>query len=368
MKISGTVILLAAIFFISCMGCGENDYLSVESPVMEPVIEGTWPYHLTPESAGWSSSLLDSAKVCFDSLGSAAVIVVYCDRVLLAWGDYSGEYLTHSARKSFMSAMYGIGCDDGMIDLQQTMAELGIDDVPPLSDQEKQARVIHLLQARSGVYHTAATETERMHDYKPDRDTYLPGAYWCYNNWDFNTLVTIFNQETGRDFFESLIGRIAVELEMEEFDLDDTEYYYQHERSMHPAYHFQISARDAARFGLLYLQKGVWKGKRLLSEAWINESTAPVSDSDVYIPGTRYGYMWWIFPVGYAAGEDYEKVGRHEMYAALGAFGQVILVIPDLQVVYVHRVDSYSGHNVSLSDWIGLLDRILSAGPRHAID
>jgi CubicO group peptidase (beta-lactamase class C family) len=355
-----TMIPIAILFGVGCVDTGDEQGRIIE---LDPVIEGTWEYHVSPESAGWDSDLLDSAQVYFDSLSSASVVAVYQDKILLAWGDYTGEYLTHSARKSFMSAMYGICSDEETIDLQKTMAELGIDDDPPLSDQEKTARVIHLLQARSGVYHTAASETERMHDYKPDRDSYLPGEHWCYNNWDFNVLVTIYNQETGQDFFEALVDRLGTELEMEEFAADDTDYHYQFERSIHPAYHFQISARDAARFGLLYLQKGIWKGKRLLSEEWVEESTAPLSDSNEYIPGTHYGYMWWVFPVGYGADENYTRVGEDMMYAALGAYGQVIMVIPDLQLVYVHRVDSYQGHNVSLAEWMRLLDKILAAGP-----
>jgi CubicO group peptidase (beta-lactamase class C family) len=356
------MVFLMVLLCLGCSGSGDDDG-PVVRPVIDPVIEGTWAYHVSPESAGWSSSLLDSAKARFDSLNSAAVVVVYGDKVLAAWGNYSGEYLTHSARKSFMSAMYGIYSDEGTIYLQATMAELGIDDVPPLSEQEKLARVIHLLQARSGVYHTAAAETQEMHDYKPDRDAYLPGTHWCYNNWDFNTLTTIFSQETGQDFFEALVERIGVELGMEEFAIDDTDYYYQNDRSIHPAYHFQISARDAARFGLLYLQRGAWHGEQLISEAWVDESTAPLSDSGEYIPETYYGYMWWVFPVGYGADKSYDRIGEHVMYAALGAYGQVIMVIPDLHLVFVHRVDSYSGHNVGLHDWIGLLDKILVAGP-----
>jgi CubicO group peptidase (beta-lactamase class C family) len=355
------MIFLVALLCLFC-ACSGDDSPTLARP-LDPVIEGTWPYHPTPESAGWNGDRLDAAKARFDSLNSASVVVVYGDKVLAAWGDYSAEYLTHSARKSFMSAMYGIYSDGGPIDLEATMEDLGIDDTPPLTQQEKQARVIHLLQARSGVYHTAAAETQGMHDYKPDRDSHAPGTHWCYNNWDFNALATIFNQETGRDFFEAMVETLGVRLGMEEFDIDDTQYQYQRERSIHPAYHFQMSARDAARFGLLYLQRGTWHGEQLVPRAWVYETTAPLSDSAEYIPETYYGHMWWVFPIGYGEGRGYEKIGRYAMYAALGAYGQVVMVIPDIQVVYVHRVDSYSGHNVGLLAWMDLLDRILVAAP-----
>jgi CubicO group peptidase (beta-lactamase class C family) len=329
----------------------------------QPVITGSWEYHRSPEQAGWQAILLEGAREYFDTLNSAAVVVVYQDRVLAAWGAYAEEYLTHSARKSFMSAMYGIFIEEGLIDPQKTMAELDIDDEPPLTEQERQARVIHLLMARSGVYHTAAAETEGMHDYKPDQDAYLPGEHWCYNNWDFNALVTIFNQETGRDFFECLVERIADGLGMEDFGLDDTQYYYQSERSIHPAYHFQISARDAARFGLLFLQHGNWEGRQIVPAAWVKDSITSWSDSGEYIPGTQYGYMWWIFPPGYGEDEGWTNVSRFRMYAALGAYGQVIMVIPEAEVVFVHRVDSYNGKNVTLSEWMRLLEMILAARP-----
>ncbi len=357
-KRSVALLITLSLCLLSAGGCSSqsasNDH---------PVITGSWAYFRTPEQAGWRADLLEEAREYFETLNSAAVVVVYQDRVLAAWGAYTEEYLTHSARKSFMSAMCGIYAGEGLIDLQKTMEELGIDDDPPLTEQEKQARVIHLLMARSGVYHTAAAETEGMHDYKPDRDAYLPGEHWCYNNWDFNALATIFNQETGRDFFECLVERIGDELGMEDFGLDDTQYYYQTERSIHPAYHFQISARDAARFGLLFLQNGVWSGRQIVPAAWVEDSITSWSDSGEYIPGTQYGYMWWIFPPGYGEDESWTNVSPFRMYAALGAYGQVILVIPEAEVVFVHRVDSYNGMNVTLSEWMHLLDMILAARP-----
>lgn len=326
-----------------------------------PIVQGTWPYYSSPEEAGWDSDQLREAENYFNSLDSAAVFVVYRGKVLVAWGAVSAKYWTHSARKSFMSAIYGIYVHEGFIDLEKTMAQLNIDDEPPLTEQEKTATVRHLLMARSGVYHTAAAETEGMHDYKPAPGTYAAGEFWCYNNWDFNTLVTIFNQETGLDFFEVLKERIADELDMEDFTLNDTMYQYQLDRSIHPAYPFQISARDAARFGLLFLQHGQWEGRQIIPAEWVEESTTPWSDSGDYFPGTYYGYMWWVFPRGSGQGAGLLYFSQYRSYAALGAYGQVIQVIPDAELVFVHRVDSHNNFSVLLSDIYRLLDMILAA-------
>lgn len=321
-----------------------------------------WVYHETPEHAGFSSVRLDAAEAQFRSMKSAAVMVVVQGKVLCDWGNTTTPYLTHSARKSFMSALYGPFVEQGMIDLHATMAELGIDDQPPLTAQEKTAQVIHLLKARSGVYHTAAAETDGMHAYKPDRGTYLPDQFWCYNNWDFNTLCTIFNQETGSDFFEELDRCIAQPLGMEDFNVaEDGFYYYQRERSIHPAYHFQMTARDAARFGQLFLQCGRWGDTQVLSEDWVEQCTTTYSDSSDYIPGTGYGMMWWTFPRGEGFNAGRENLRRFFGYAALGAGGQIILVIPNADMVFVHRVDTYQGLSVPMDASFDLADAILGA-------
>jgi len=350
------LVLLSIVFlFVSCINDSDN------STPDGPVIEGTWPFWESAAVAGWSTEKLEQARAHFSLMDSAAVVVVYQGKVLCAWGDYRGGYLTHSVRKSFMSAVYGIYVDRGQLDLNKTMEELGIDDVPPLTRDEKQAMVIHLLQARSGVYHTAAAETQSMHDYKPERGTYAPGEFWCYNNWDFNALATIFDQETDSDFFTALNEDLLQKLGAEDYIPQINGYSYQLDRSIHPAYGFRISARDCARFGLLFLQNGKWGDEQIISPEWVAESTAMVSDAGDYFPGTYYGYMWWIYPQGYGAEWGLLYSSRFRTYAALGAYGQVIAVIPDAELVFVHRVNSYQGDDVPLSDITVLLDKILAA-------
>ena len=292
----------------------------------------TWLRYLTPEEAGWSSEMLEVVKDYYDMLDSAAVMVIYKGAVLVHWGDIKQKFMCHSVRKSFLSALYGIHVNARNIDLDKTLAELGIDDIPPLTEEEKQAKVIHLLKARSGVYHEAAYESAGMKASRPPRGSHPPDTFYYYNNWDFNTLGTIFNQETGRDLFEEFRDRIAIPIQMQDFVMEtDTYYHYEPEYSIHPAYPFQMSARDMARFGYLFLCNGKWEDQQIIPRQWVAESTYPHS---MVSSTSGYGYMWWILIDDYFLSLD--------IYHASGYGGHKIFVMPGADLVFVHRVNTFN--------------------------
>lgn len=307
-----------------------------------------WQQYTSPEEAGWSSARLAVAESLYLDTGAAAVLVIYDGKVLVSWGDPVRRFMCHSVRKSFLSALYGTHVDDGSVDIDKTLAELDIKDKSPLTDGEMQASIRDLLKARSGVYHPAAYETEAMKKRRPERGSHAPGSFWYYNNWDFNTLGTILEQETGSDIFEDFSLRIADRLQMQDFRLIDGYHHYEPEHSLHPAYPFKMSARDMARFGLLFLRGGRWNGEQVISESWITESTDWYSDAG---DGVGYGYLWWL--------RDLPEAGRS--YYALGYGGHTIGVVPDHNLVFVQRVDTYAGKSVSGSKTIELLRLILSA-------
>ena len=295
----------------------------------------TWLKYADPEEAGWSCEELEQARAFFDKIDSAAVIVVYDGAVLAAWGDVETRYMCHSVRKSLLSALYGVHVAEGRIDLDKTLAELNVDDKPPLTDAEKRARVIDLLTSRSGVYHPAAYETQRMKEQRPQRGSHPPGELFWYNNWDFNTLSTIFEQETGTKVFEEFQRRFAVPLGMEDFRLQDTYYHLEERHSIHPAYPFRMSARDMARLGLLFLRRGKWRDQRILSEEWVEASTASHFKKGDTTPNPQYGYgyLWWRIVDG-----PFKDL---RMYSARGYGGHSIDVVPAANLVFVHRVDTF---------------------------
>jgi len=320
----------------------------------------TWGHAKSPESLGYSSAKLAAARRYADSLRTAAMVIVVNGQILDEWGEVDRKYLTHSCRKSFLSALYGRYVKSGAIDLENSMADLGMDDDPPLSAQEKTATIRDCLKARSGVFHTAEAENDAMHKLKPPRDMFKPGEFWLYNNWDFNVLGTIFTRLTGKDVFQALKEDIAEPIGMESFSTADS-VWVRSGRSIHPAYMFVITAHDMARFGLLMLRNGRWNGNEVVPADWVKESTTYFSDATIY-RYDGYGYMWWV-------AKDHNKLPHlpncrlpEGTYSARGAGGHYIMVIPDRDMVVVHRVDTFvEGNNVTAGDFGRLLQMVLDA-------
>jgi len=248
------------------------------------------------------------------------------------YGDLHQTFLTFSVRKSLISLLYGIYEKKGMINLHATLAQLGINDKTSLTEMERQATVLDLLKARSGVYLPAAFETPGMQNNRPTRGQYKPGEHWFYNNWDFNALVTIFEQQTKRSVFQAFKESIADPIGMEDFDLRK-QAYERDSVSRHPAALWTMSASDLLKLGVLLLNEGVHKGAEIIPKTWIEESTKVVSDNGI-IGG--YGYCWWVA----SGGNHFPFVTLPDgTYSARGTGEQILLVIPQRNVVIVHLTE-----------------------------
>jgi CubicO group peptidase (beta-lactamase class C family) len=240
--------------------------------------------HATPEE--WSLQKLAVARQYADSLHDSSVVIVQCGRVVDEWGDSSKKITTFSIRKSFISALYGIYSAEGKIDIDETLEQSGIDDSPsPLTKAERQARIVDLLRARSGVYHAADFETDFQRKTRPARGSHEPGTFWFYNNWDFNVLGTIFEKKTGLKIGDAFYERIAKPIGMQDFKPGDLYYVGSGEVSQHPAYMFEMTARDMARFGLLYLNHGRWKSHQIVPEALGRKEYARQGDGPSWTHG-----------------------------------------------------------------------------------
>jgi CubicO group peptidase (beta-lactamase class C family) len=323
---SGCVVLAACFVFLAA---------ETTTPAEElEQFPGTQWEHIYPEKIGWSVTSLAAAEAYSQHIGSTAVVIAQHGRVVAEWGDTARKLNVHSIRKSLLCALIGIAVEAGQIRLNDTLDTLGIDDVTPsLTKAEKQATILDLLQARSGVYHPALYESPQMAAVRPPRGAHPHGTFWYYNNWDFNALGTIFEQRTKEGIFEAFEKEIAKPVRMQDYAATDGQY-INGPVSMHPAYLFRLSARDLARFGLLYLHGGHWADRQIVPSRWVEASTrgysAPWS-------GLGFGYLWWT---GYGSAYAPTLTSPKDMYFAWGAYGQYLFVLPDQNVIVVHLVDT----------------------------
>jgi len=306
-----------------------------------------------PASAGWPATQLQPLSDYAELRRPIALMLVQNGVVVASFGDPARRVGVASVRKSLLSSLYGSAVADGRINLATTLAELGIGETPPgLSEQEKGATVRDLLTARSGIYLPAAHETSEIREKRPARGSHAPGTFWFYNNWDFNALGTIYRQRTGEDIFESFARGIAAPIGMEDFSAEDG-HYAQSPVSRHPAYPFRLSARDLARFGVLFANGGNRNGRQVIPAAWIRESTAPHTATDR--PARGYGYMWWTLP------ED--GFGKGAALAS-GYGGQLLAIVPGKRLVLVQTAESgTSRKGTRTRDFIDMLRKIAASAP-----
>lgn len=354
-----SVAALSAVFAVAVPG-------DAAAPSQASVFPGAeWQRVSDPAAIGYCQSGLDAATAKTKQLATTAMSVIVGGRVLWDYGDQQFVSYLASVRKSILAMMYGRPVADGVIKLDRTMADLGIDDVQGLLAEEKKATVADLLAARSGVYHEAANAActgcgSTMGDPPGARGTVPHGTYFLYNNWDFNALGTIYEKATGRDIYDAFDEEFAKPMQFQDFDRSQQRKSTNARASMHPAYHFNLSTRDMARVGYLMLRGGRWSGKEIVPESWarrISTVVTPIADMN---PASQrkgpfgYGYLWWIWDGPFNAG------AYRGAYTGVGAIGQFITVLPALDMVVAHKTRQGQA-SVSRQDYLGVVDTLIAA-------
>ncbi len=156
-----------------------------------------------------------------------------------------------------------------------------------------------------------------------------PGTWWNYTSGSTNLLARLVRLDFGDDLaaywafpHQALFGPLGMTTAVLEPDASG---------SWVGSSYMYASARDWARFGLLYLQDGLWEGRRILPEGWVAFSVQPTAAS-----GGEYGAHWWL-----NQGLADDPGSRRwpdlpaDAFAALGHDGQAVLIIPSRQVVIV---------------------------------
>ena len=317
-----------------------------------------WEKIADPASVGWSPAALEAARAELSKLSTTGFMAIVDGRVLMEYGDVTVVSYLASVRKSVLSMLFGNYVASGKVRLNKTLAEIGIDEVDPLTPDEKKATILNLITARSGIYHPASNAGDDLAS-APPHGSQPPGSYYLYSNWDFNALGTIFEKETGRDIYDALESDLARPIGMRDFDRASHRRSGDAKASMHLAYHMNFSTRDMARIGYLMLREGNWNGTQVVPAAWVRESTRAFTPVTEMNPTPRrkgpfgYGYLWWVWDGPQATGP------YRGAYTGLGAVGQQITILPALNLVVVHKTQPGGGRSVSHQQYLQVLDTLV---------
>ncbi len=285
----------------------------------------------TPEQQGLSSRAILGFVQAADSVDAmhSAVIVRHGHVVAEGWWapyDARTPHVLYSLSKSFTSTAVGIAVAEGKLSLDDPVLKFFPGDAPAMPSANLRAmRVRDLLRMNTGQITEAPfgiTDDPRLSDQTWVRRflahpvPYKPGTHFMYNSPATYMLSAIVQKATGETVLDYLRPRLFDPLGIERPTWDVSP-----EGISVGAYGMNARTEDIAKLGQLYLQKGMWKGVRILPEAWVDEATArqtsngsnPASDWD-----QGYGYQFWR--------------SRHG-YRGDGAFGQYLLVLPEHDAV-----------------------------------
>jgi CubicO group peptidase (beta-lactamase class C family) len=273
---------------------------------------------------------------------------------------------TWSTAKSITSTLIGIAVGKGLLELDEPLPfDWRPDTGKGAPDPRRRITLRHVLHMSSGLYPVDNDYGDAIGsplsyfagwnsaDHARDRGLIRePGTVWDYENYD--TLLAVLA-------LRSVLGDEKTYMEFPRRALFDRIGMRNTIAGMDRYGHFVLSsqvytnARDLARLGLLYLNRGKWNGQQLLPEAWVDfvRTPAPATRQS----GHQYGGHWWLVP-------DSRTDLPQDAYSTSGARGQYTVVVPSYDLVVVRRGLDWRRGGRGLSQW-DLLAEVLKAFPKR---
>jgi CubicO group peptidase (beta-lactamase class C family) len=242
------------------------------------------------------------------------------------WSPYGRDipHMIFSLSKSFTSTAVGLAVSEGLFTVDDSVLSFFPDETPTeVSDLLAAMQVRHLLSMSTGhaedtwmpmVLHEEQNWLKAFFEVPVRHE---PGTHFLYNTGATHILAAIVEKKTGMKLVDYLQPRL-----FEPLGITNPRWEESPQGIALGGTGLNITTEDIAKFGQLYLQKGMWQGKQLLPEAWIAEATTAhiANGTDIDSDWNQgYGYQFWRC--------------RHNAYRGDGAFGQYCIVMPEQDVV-----------------------------------
>ncbi|MEO1050420.1 MAG: serine hydrolase [Bacteroidota bacterium] len=294
-----------------------------------------------------------------------AVLVVYDGQIVgekYAEGFSADQpQLGWSMSKSVTSALIGILVKEGKLDIKERAP---VSEWEEMTDPRREITLDQLLRMSSGLswieHYASPTAATNMLFKSSDfgqsaaqsKLSSDPDTKWYYSSGTSNIISRIVRHTVGDEQYHSfpqqaLFDKLGMQTALIEPDASGT---------FVGSSYMWASARDWARFGLLYLNDGVWNGERILPEGWVEYSSTPTPDA----PLGKYGAHFWL-----NKGEHYSPEKRtlvdvpNDAFWANGYEGQTVYIVPSKKLVVV-RLGQTAGGNFDFNQF---LSSIISALP-----
>ncbi len=251
----------------------------------------------------------------------------------------SDDMQVYSLSKSFTATAVGMLVDDGVITVEDYICDIFSDKIQKNHCENlDKLKIKHLLSMNSGHNCSPLEDSigseDMLKEMLSKNIEFEPFTHFAYNNGATYILSEIVSKYTGMTVFDFLYLRLFASLDMSIKKWDT----YKSGKSQ-GAIGLYINVDDIAKMGLLFLNRGVWNGKQILSEKWVEEASQFHSDNSEN--GTRdwscgYGYQFWLNSFGGYRGD--------------GALGQVMLILPKTNMVVA--VQAFINDMQAEMDWI----------------
>jgi len=291
--------------------------------------------------------------------GGTKGLILKSGKIVAEWGETNAVEPTYSAAKSFLSTLLGIAVDGKKVKSVEDPVRDYVKDGG--YESERNAKVTwaqHVWQTTEwegavwGKNHDFQGREEFGSGRRNPRELREPGSFYEYNDVRINRLALSLLRVFDRPLPDVLKSEV-----MDKIGATSDWRYHGYENSKVDiggqmvasvtggtrwGGGLWIGARDQARFGLLFLRKGLWGSDRVISEEWVKRATTPSPVKD------DYGMLWWLNP-----GRRPWPSLSDKAFAAIGFGSNTIWIDPERDLVVVWRWHAGNGNE--------LLKRIVEA-------
>jgi CubicO group peptidase (beta-lactamase class C family) len=294
--------------------------------------------------------------------GQYNCIIVYKDGQIISEkyfppGDSASPRDVRSVTKSVMATLIGIAIDKGYIQSEnEKIGDYLRHLYNNLDEAKANIKITDLLSMSSGIEGNDLTNPSEYEIWYNAENQLLytlakplinqPGEVFAYNSGASHLLSIILTHATGMSTFQFAKEYLF-------HPLNITDHYWEQDKqgNYNGSAGLCLTPHDMIKIGQLYLNKGMYNGKRIVSEDWINKASAfKITTNNIEPFGPGYGYLWWI---GNSHGYDY--------YFANGYGGQFIVVSPYLNLI-VAATNNWAGIGSTTANqhWYTTLDSIIN--------